>query len=484
MTPRPPLGYKNALYLLLPLMATLSGCTPLEKVQTPTEVPLPATTTTRTWPPALLAAPAAKRVSIPDSAKWLTEHLEVKYGPIPASLALKQLVPGGVLRFAFALDPDPSVSQPLDAITRMDHINAVCMQANWTWEVHQGVVTVTDMETRSFTIQAPPGQSINQLGTSPDTTSQSQLNYFSDTYTELYEAVKSVLALNESGGGDPQGRISLLGASGQLLATAPPATMRVIAELVAEYNQRINRRVALEFVLYEVDVTETETRHLDLTAIREAAISSGIFFQGSNFNKGSNAGELSLRFQPGSGRLGGSELVLNWLRTQGETSMRLRKKVVALHNQVTLLRDVETIRYVGKVAVERQVSGPNATASPNVEVSELPIGETWAVLPAIDADRVYLRLALNRAALLGFDDYSFAEGSISGRLPQSTEKSVGLPISLADGETRLITNLSSTITQSSRARSPLLAWLPWLGQSKNDLDRRVESVITMTAHIL
>ena len=311
------------------------------------------------------------------------------------------------------------------------------------------------------------------------------MNYFSDAYTELYEAVKGVLALNEAGAaGGSRGRLSLLGASGQLLARAPPATMRVIAQLVGEYNQRINRRVALEFVLYEVDVTETDTRHLDLSAIRDAAISSGIFFQGSNFNSGSNAGELSLRFKTGSSRLGGSELILNWLKTQGETSIRLRKKVVALHNQVTLLRDVETTRYVVKVAVERQVSGPNETSSPNVEVNELQTGESWAVLPAIDAERVHLRLALNRAALLGFDEYSFDTGNISGRLPQSTEKSVGLPITLADGETRLITNLSSTIIQSSRARSPLLAWLPWLGQSKDDQERRVESVITMTAHIL
>ena len=478
---------KNLLYLLLSLVATLSGCTPLEREQTPTEVPVPATESSKSWGPVPLATPTAKHVSIPDSAQWLTEHLEVKYGPIPASLALKQLVPGGVLRFAFALEEDPSVSQPLGAITRMDHINAVCMQANWAWQVHQGVVTVTDMETRSFTIQAPPGQSVNQLGTSPDTTSQSQLNYFSDAYTELYEAVKGVLALNEAGaadGGGSRGRLSLLGASGQLLARAPPATMRVIAQLVGEYNQRINRRVALEFVLYEVDVTETDTRHLDLSAIRDAAISSGIFFQGSNFNSGSNAGELSLRFKTGSSRLGGSELILNWLKTQGETSIRLRKKVVALHNQVTLLRDVETTRYVVKVAVERQVSGPNETSSPSVEVNELQTGESWAVLPAIDAERVHLRLALNRAALLGFDEYSFDAGNISGRLPQSTEKSVGLPITLADGETRLITNLSSTITQSSRARSPLLAWLPWLGQSKDDQERRVESVITMTAHIL
>ncbi len=465
---------------LCALILLSSGCASMETAQMPAEPP-PSETAPQPAPVLV-----AKRVRIPDSAKWLTEHLEVKYGPIQASLALRQLVPGGVLRFDFKLpDKEPLVSQPLEAITRMEHINAVCMQANWAWHVHQGVVTVTDMETRTFTIQAPPGQSINQLGNSLEAGSQTQLNYFSNAYTELYEAVKTVLALDDQlGAGEAQGRISLLGASGQLLATAPPETMRVIARLVDAYNERINRRVAIEFVLYEVDVTETATRNLDISAIREAAISTGIFFSGSNFNSGNNAGELSLRFREGSSRLGGSEIILNWLRTQGETSMRLRKKVVALHNQVTLLRDVETIRYVGRVAVERQVSGPSETASPSVEVEELHTGESWAVLPTIDEDRVYLRLALNRAALLGFDDYAFAAGNISGRLPQSTEKSVGLPISLYDGETRLITNLSSTITQSSTARSPLLAWLPWLGKSKDDLDRRIESVITMTAHIL
>ena len=57
-------------------------------------------------------------------------------------------------------------------------------------------------------------------------------------------------------------------------------------------------------------------------------------------------------------------------------------------------------------------------------------------------------------------------------------RTVGLPISLADGETRLITNLSSTTINEQKSESPLLSWLPcWArrGTIRRDASNRLSA---------
>ena len=135
---------------------------------------------------------------------------------------------------------------------------------------------------------------------------------------------------------------SWLAASGQIMALAPPSIMRQIENLIADYNRRINRRVALEFVLYEVDVTDTRTRSLDLNLLREAAIAAGVNLTAPGTNV-TGTGELKLNFNEGNA-IDGSSLILRWLNSQGNTTVSIRKKVFALHNQVTSLRDIQTTR--------------------------------------------------------------------------------------------------------------------------------------------
>ena len=365
------------------------------------------------------------------------------------------------------------------------------------------VLVVSNTITRTFAIHAPPGQAVNRV--SPGSLSGEQLGaeatsatYVADAYKDLSSGLQLLLSeeveqkvetivpdLNKEFSYRIQARnvrIILLAASGQIMALAPPSIMRQIENLIADYNRRINRRVALEFVLYEVDVTDTRTRSLDLNLLREAAIAAGVNFTAPGTNV-TGTGELKLNFNEGNA-IDGSSLILRWLNSQGNTTVSIRKKVFALHNQVTSLRDIQTTRYIARIAIERQLSGLNETVSPTVDAGELFTGETWAVLPTINADRVYLRLAVSRAALLGFTDYAFGGDAISGSLPQSASRTVGLPISLADGETRLITNLSSTTINEQKSESPLLSWLPWLGSSRDDQARRIESVISMTARII
>ena len=450
--------------------------------------------------PPVQQEPALPKVTVPVSAPWLADAIETTYRDLPADQALQLLVPSGAVRL-HVTRAGPPVGNPLvnavrTATTRQQHIDSVCSQADWAWRIDRGVLVVTDVITKTFQLNVPPGTVTYQLepgrldtdnaAAEPDAAQE----FVSNAHEQLLEAMETVLAGGEVERPVPT-RLAVVGASGQVVVTGAPSQVAEVEALVVDYNERMNRRVSLEFVLFEVDVTDTETRSLDISALfasaRLATLSGAVEISplGASTTDDATAGELSLRFDGGGDDV--ADLVFQWLQEQGNTSVSVRKKVVAVHNQIATLRDVETIRYVGKVAIERDVSGSSEVRSPTIDIEALVTGEAWAVLPTIDADRVVLRLAMDRGDLLGFTTYSYSGGAIAGALPQSAMTSVGLPISLADGETRLITNLSSTTTSQTAASTPLLSWLPWLGSlssGKDEQERRLESVIAMTAHIL
>lgn len=427
------------------------------------------------------------RVRVPDDALWLLEPVDAAFTNLAADAALRFLVRNSRIRFDVeATTPLPNVSHSPDAVNRLDHINSVCAQANLAWRVSKGVLIVSDFVTQQFDIETPIGQNTAQLGSGQlgggalgGSSDQSNVTIVqTNSMQELLASVREALGAEES----ETVKVSVTPSSGQLTVTGRPDDVDQAEQMVENYNERLRRRVQIEFVLYEIDVSDIEERNLNLSAIRNAAVSGGVKFATSSAsNLGS--GELSLTFAEGNS-FDGSSVLLSWLQRLGDTEITIRKRVVATNQNIVTLRDVETSRYVSQVSIQRQSNGATDTTSPTVEISELNTGEHWAVLPSIDEDRVHLRLAVSRAQVVGFDDYSFDDGSIAGRLPQSATDEIVVPISLRDGETRLITNLSSEFSSTTGTSTPMISrLLPFFG-SKGRSDRKIESIVAVTVHIL
>ena len=466
---------------LAALALLLTGCASQELEFTPSTVLLPEAEPPRTTRPARL-------VRIPASAPWLGETVVAQYRGLSARTALKQLVPNGMLAFRLPEGEDPQ-GPPVDYAlpgnaTRQAHIAAVCAAADWAWRLEEGLVVIAATETRTFQLEASPGQRVERVSTAElDDTASGAAGVERVVADSAHEQVLAALRGAAEG---TEASVDLVGSSGQLVITARPSVMRRLAGIVERVNLVATRRVALEFVLYEVDVSDSETRSLNVAALREAAIGLAL----NVTPPGSSAlrdlsGDLSILWtDEADDRAFGSELVFRWLTQQGETRVRIQKNVVAVHNQVTELQDVQITRYISEVTIQQQAAGATSVVSPSVRTESVKTGETWAVLPTIVDDRVSLRLASSRSELVALEEYSFSDDAVAGTLPVTAVSSVSAPISLADGETRVITNLSSSRQQSQQTVSPLLAWLPWLGEAKSKGASSVETVMTITADIL
>ena len=499
-------GVRLPLMLVLFGVVLLSGCAKDKSVLSRTAVELPPVA----YDPQPPVVPATL-ISVPAAAPWLGDLIEVHYLQLSAITALQQIVPNGLLVFDFAPDEDlysynltmtdegvmenvpvlANKSSDINSVpvkfvnalpgvmSRKAHIDALCVSADWAWTLIDRVIVISPMATKIFDIGMLPGTVSGRVNNYQISFGEDGSNALVDQesggnpYEELLEAVSELI-------GD--GQANLMQTTGQIIVTAKPSVLDRVSMVIEAQTEAAGRRVALEFVLYEVDITDSINRQLDLIALRDAAISASLTATAADTSSVSGIGALSIGFNNGS--VDGSSFVFRWLQDQGETQVRIRKNVVAVHNQITELSDIETVRYVEQVKIERESSGSTSNEAPSVQTGEARIGETWAVLPTIVNGVVTLRLATARGGLIGFEEFDFSNGAIAGRLPQTSVTAISTPIRLRHGETRVITDLSSSRGSNSTLSSPLLSWIPWIGDSISKSDSRLETVMTMTARIL
>lgn len=495
----------NGLLLLITMAGcTMAGCAASRTAgefadSAPNRAPPDSDSHSR--PPAVETTPAVatpRRIRVPRSALWLADTLTATYRSLPASEVIDLIAQRHPVRIDFVLANDPIVMPPPDAITVMDHLDAICEQANWTYQVNNGVVVIYDIETRQFPLPSQPGESVAQIplrglasGESGGS-NRNQLNVTLDPYTEEIQGlVESVLGLDDSGGDDaqddafvdgmlgvdPRTQVMVLPSVNAISVTAVPSDIRKVEKALADYAGRAARTVRLRIVVYEVDVSDTQSRSLNLKAVRDAALSWGANITPANPE--SAAGVLSLTFNEGNA-YDGSEVMFRWLNTVGNTTIAFEDTMEVRNNTVSVVNATTTRQYVSRISRQQQIVGGTQFDTPTVEFDELRTGWAVHVQPTIVDDDVTVRMGFSRSAFVEEQPFSFDEGRIAGTNFITDDFDRLMAVTLKDGETKLLTNLSSSESRDMKNRTP---WLPFLGDGRNTMERQRETVMMMTAHV-
>ncbi len=451
----------------------------------------------------------ALRVEVPRSAPWLTDPIQVSYQNLPAALAIQQLAQQRPIKLTFkpgSQAGEVNVSQPLDATTIEDHLDAICQQANWSYEVHNGVVLVYDIETTTFPLSIQPGRSMariplrslnnqrNGFGEFADNSSggddnnsntraTNRLNVSIDPYVEELETLlRTLLGLNAEGGPgtnvDPRTSFSILPSANSVVVTARPQQMRLVETALDAYNTAASRSVVLRIAIFEVEINGGNNRSLDLNAIRDAAISVGVDvlpLPPADVNS-----SLSFLFNEGN-RYDGSQAILNWLRTQGETQIAFNEVVEVRNNAVGSVDATQTRQYVSQIVDASEAVGGSTFNRSSVDFEELRTGWAVHVQPTINSNLVTVRLGISRSTFVDEEPYSFDDGRIQGTNFVTDDYNRVMAVSLQDGQTKMITSLSNAEDRRTLNRTP---WLPWLGDGVSKDRTRRETVMVLTADVL
>lgn len=428
-----------------------------------------------------------EEVLIPRHAPWLGERIDAQYQDT-AKEALQIVLRGRPVMFDLKNDTNPSISSPLGATTVIEHLDAISVQADWSYSVDGGVVVVTDTTTRQFALQAVPGVGIGRLtlGGTGTGGAHNSLDLSNAPYRDLEIALSSIVeGYAVRGGGeanDASSMYSLVPSTNSLTVNGPPSMIRRIARIVDDFNESVTRKVHLIITVYDVNFTTSSQRSIDFDLLRQAAIESSLAFQGSSLIQ-TTPGALSLGLDFFEGNsMDSSSVVFNLLRQQGNTTVRLHEAFEATNNILFSIEDQRSTPYISQVSLQRQDGGSISSLTPTIETETINTGLGFHVVATIANQNINVRLSLSQSDIVRFDPYSFGSGdsSISGTFPVTDNQNRVIPMTLKDGETRLIANLSQSQFRNDRAGSGL----GWLGRSDAVDNTEKQTVIAVTAKIL
>lgn len=500
---------KHRLWIGLSLVWVLTGCI----YNQPTESDLlPAQNLTEARPSLerIRENPYAKRVVIPKTAPWLAQALKIRYQDISAFLVIKQIADRYPVKFLFAPDLDLEVRDAAGAISIKEHLDNICSQANWAYTVtDSGVVLVNDIETKTFNLAVQPGHSetkvyLRNLGSSVQgSAAENDLTVELDPYeNEVVALLESILGLKsentpllEAGEAstdptrqppasevttldlDPRTSVVLLPSANSVVVTAPPHLMRQVENTLADYTSATAKSVVLNIAFFEVDLSESKERNLNLNLLGGTARKFGIsLIPQSTLIRPSN-----LSFNLNSGNLRGSSAVLNWLNTVASTSLTFEDTVEVRNNSVGSLDVTSTRQYVKSVSRESQSSGSTTASSPTVEFDVLRTGWSIHLQPTIVGDLIVIRIGLSRSDFVREIPYNFDSGRIAGTNFVTADYNRLMAIRLRNGETKLLASLSS---QEERQQDGRVPWLPLIGDRHTKASRKTETVMMLSAEIL
>ena len=190
---------------------------------------------------------------------------------------------------------------------------------------------------------------------------------------------------------------------------------------------------------------------------------------------------LGLDFFEGN-ELDSSTVVFNLLRQQGNTSVKLHEAFEATNNILFSIEEQRSTPYISQVSVQRQDGGSISSLTPTIETETVKTGLGFHVVATIADQTINVRLNLSQSDIVRFDPYNFGSGeaSISGTFPVTDNQNRMIPLTLQDGETRLIANLTQSQFSNDSAGSGLFG----IGRSDAVDNSEKQTVIAVTAKIL
>ena len=424
--------------------------------------------------------PPMQTVSRPAAAPWLLNPIEISLHDLDADEAIALIAGAQVVQFDLRLAEMPVVSYAsASEHTIKDALDAVVVQADWTYAVDDGAIHVRDLETRTLLLLAQPGtveatMSVNALdagsGGDAGTRDGGSVQHASDPYrTELEPVVTELLA------GDLErnvpSTVRLLPNANALLVTARPSTVRRIAELVKTYNERVSKSVRVHITVYEVTSSSKQsvgTRLQAVLADPSAAFVGGWDLRGVEFDQ-----QFAFEFLNPVKRYAGTDALLEWLNREGDATINFNDSIEVRNNQIAASSSTRTYQYISSITRQQDTLGRERT---EVQREQLRTGWSISVHPTIGHDMVTVRLSLARRSLV--EERPFQFGESVGTNFVTDDQVRAMTVSLADGESRIITALRASDERKDRSKFAGLVTRRGSSQSNT------ESVLLMRVELI
>lgn len=360
-------------------------------------------------------------ISLEKSPAWLNNHIIIKGDELPFAYYARAIANAGgqrvLTRYQTGLDSTLRVTMNYSGSVR-GALNLLASKTNYVFNICCSNIYWQAFITRTFDIAFMPGSSdylmgkatggsggtVAQVGGANTVTAMiddsaaqqySNLKATLSIWKDLESTIKQMLS--------PDGKVVVSEATTTVTVRDRPNNVEVIGKYICNLNHAISRQVLVKIQILDVQLSSDFDLGIDWTIIQRA-------FGGSNFIFNAAAGEpisiTSLNTSPFGvgipniglsiipGRSTGYTALINALTQQGKVSVVEEPRVVALNNQVSVVRIINQEGYLASVqnTTVAGTGGTGSTVTSQITPGTLVTGLTLYILPKIMGCRIYLQV--------------------------------------------------------------------------------------------
>ena len=302
------------------------------------------------------------------------------------------------------------------------------------WRYKNGTISFYSMETRVFTLYALPVDTTLSASLQGASTSQGGQGAATSTLSSsanlsLWSSIESGLNQLVSEGGS----ISTSPVTGTVTVTAPPFTIRKVAQYVRDLNEKMSRQVAISVQILQVTLNNDDQYGLDLKPIFKNASLDASLISPYSIDPAGSAGLISMALVNQNSKFDGTTGIIQALSMQGKTSLVTSTSVTTLNNKVAPVQVATSENYVSETRVETTGSGSDVSTSLELSTDTLNYGFTMEILPRIlDHGRLIILFTMTLTDLISLE--TFPEGGAQSGTGTTSEEDGGTTEEGTDNE--------------------------------------------------
>lgn len=329
----------------------------------------------------------------------------------------------------------------------LDHITK---RGRLGWRYDGGVITISRMVRRSFSIKAMPstGETKGDLSMSPGSGASASMSVSTQSQANVFGQIKATLDTMVSKSGSLQFDIS----NGTVNVLDAVDNVAQIELYIDRVNNSLLRQVTLSVQVLQVNLDEIHERGVDWAAVSRTMSDAGrnavaVAIRGPELALPS-ATNSGFTFQLNSNGDGGPDAaaLIRALETFGRVSASYASTVTTMNRQSVPLGVLNQLTYVKQVSPPTAGGVGTVVAGATITPGQLSTGFTMTVTPVVlDSNRVMLEAMLSISKLRSLNTFTSGAGALqaSVQTPDVDIFSTMQRASMMAGQTMVIAGYES-----------------------------------------
>ncbi|KVD86556.1 secretin [Burkholderia sp. ABCPW 14] len=344
-------------------------------------------------------------------------------------------------------------------------LDAACARFGVFWKYEQGTIRFFFTDTRTFQVNAIPGDSslnasVVSGATSDGTSGGSQsggagggassgttgltannsantaVNSQLSVFNGLQSAIQSMLSRHGSSVASP--------ATGSISVTDTPDVLERVAAFMTQQNRALSRQVLLNVTVLSVSLSAGDAYGIDWGLVYKTL--SAQFGIANTFKPASltSPAELSASVLSPTSRFNGTKLLIRALSQQGQVRRKTSASVTTLNNQPVPVQVATQTGYLASVSTTNTANVGSSTA---LTPGSVTTGFNMTLLPhVLDDGTVMLQFSTNISSLLALKKVASSTGSgaIQIQAPDIDMRNFLQRVAMKSGETLVISGYEGT----------------------------------------